>query len=929
MPLSLNEIRTRAQQFSREWEGETRETGEYQSFWNDFFDVFGIKRRSVALYQKKVEMLGQHRGFIDLFWPGKLLVEHKTAGKDLDAAFTQASDYFEGLKEEEKPRYVIVTDYRSIRLYDLEGEKGMTQEAFPLKDLPKHVRQFAFIAGYEARVYKDEDPVNIKAVRSVAKLYEALRFNNYPLEAIDKLLTRLVFCFFADDTAIFNQGVFGTYLETVSKEDGSDIGAHLSTIFQVLNTPIDKRQTSADEDLLGLPYVDGELFAEPLPAVFGTSAIRKTLLDCAAFNWSSVSPVIFGSMFQSVMDDKARHDLGAHYTSEKNILKVISGLFLDDLHQELAAAGTNHAKLNALWNKIAAITLLDPACGCGDFLVVAYRELRRLEFEILKRLYRKEVAAGQSALPFDVSRVSKLSVERMYGIEILPFPAEIAQLSLWLVDHLANIELGDYFGAPFAKLPLTEAPHIVKGNALRIDWESVVPKNKLSYILGNPPFLGKKEQSKEQKEDMESVWGDEKGAGVLDYVSCWYKKAAVLIYGTRIAVAFVSTNSITQGEQVGILWPWLLARGVKIHFAHRTFRWSNEAAGKAAVHCIIVGFGEFDVPRKQLFDYADISGEPHRSEALNINPYLVDAPDVVVQSNRKPLRSDVPQASYGSFALDDSIYTFSENERDTLIAQCPKAARFLRDFIGGQELIHNEKRYCLWLADANPEEIGECPEVARRVDAVRQWRLLSNRETTKKLAQTPYLFAEIRQPETDYIAFPTVSSENRSYIPIAILNASVIASNQVYVIPTADKYVFGILTSTMHNTWIRAVCGRLESRYRYSIAIVYNNFPWPEEPTAAQKKVVESAAQGVLDARAQFATATLADLYNPETMPKVLLDAHHALDRAVDKCYGKRTFANEPERLEFLFGLYKEYTEKQTVLEHLVVKKGEGRKRAK
>jgi len=918
--LSWNEIRNRAQHFAREWEGETRETGEYQSFWNEFFEVFGIKRRSVGVYQKKVDLLGEHRGFIDLFWPGTLLVEHKSADKDLDAAFTQATDYFEGLKEEEKPRYVIVTDYRRIRLYDLEGESGITEEEFPLKEFPKRIRQFAFIAGYEARVYKEEDPVNIKAVRAIARLYEALRFNNYPPDAIDKLLTRLVFCFFADDTAIFNKGVFATYLEAVSKEDGSDIGAHLSTIFQILNTPTDKRQAAADEDLLGLPYVNGGLFAEPLPAVFGTSDIRKTLLACASFDWSAVSPVIFGSMFQSVMDDKERHDLGAHYTSEKNILKVISGLFLDDLQTELAAAGTNNAKLNALWNKIAGITLLDPACGCGNFLVVAYRELRRMEFEILKRLYRKEVEGGQSALPFDVSNISKLSVERMYGIEILPFPAEIARLSLWLVDHLANIELGDYFGAPFAKLPLTESPHIVHDNALRLDWESVVPKEKLSYILGNPPFLGKKEQSKEQKEDMASVWGDEKGTGVLDYVTCWYRKAGDLIHGTRIPVAFVSTNSITQGEQVGILWPYLLSHGIKIHFAHRTFKWGNEASGKAAVHCVIIGFGEFDVSHKVLFDYPDLGSDAHRIEVSNINPYLVDAPDVVVSHRTRPLNA-VPLMSYGSMAIDGGLLILSSEDAKKITLECPSIIPYVRPFMGGEEFLNGSKRYCLWLNDASPEIIRACVSVRTRIESVRMFRESSNRAATKKLAETPYRFGEIRQPKGDYILIPKVSSELRRYLPIGIMHSDVIANGSALVIEESSLFVLGVLSSVMHMAWMRSVCGRLESRYQYSAQIVYNNFPWPEEPTDVQKKAVEDAAQGVLDARAQFLNATLADLYNPETMPKVLLDAHHVLDRAVDKCYGKRAFASEPERLEFLFGLYKEYTEKQGLLEKKVVKK--------
>jgi hypothetical protein len=912
--LSWNEMRDRATKFARTWKDETRETGEYQTFWNEFFEIFGIKRRSVAIYQQQVEKLGGGRGFIDLFQPGKLIAEHKSAGKDLDEAFTQAIEYSAALSEDIRPRYIIVTDYAHMRLCDLEGENDKVDKyEFPLSELPKHIRHFAFIPGYEVRKYREQDPVNRKAVRLVVKLYQALAKSNYPREHLGHLLVRLVFCFFADNAGVFPPGEpFRYYLALGSDEEGGDFGARLDAVFSTLNTPEERRQTTLDNFLSELPYVNGGLFADYLPVVFFNREMRREVLDACEFNWSAVSPEIFGSMFQFVLETDPgdmRHDFGAHYTSEKNILKVIDGLFMDDLRAELSAAGKNSAKLNELWDKIARITLLDPACGCGNFLVVAYRELRRVELEILKRLHPHVASqveeGGQTAFDLNIRNLSKLSVEKMYGIELLHFPAEIAKLSLWLTDHLANIELGDYFGKPFAKLPLTESPHIKEGNALTLDWEAVVPKETLSYILGNPPFLGKKEQSKEQKEDMDLVWGGQKGTGVLDYVTCWYKKAADFIHGTRIAVAFVSTNSVTQGEQVSVMWPLLLAQGIFIHFAHRTFRWSNEATGKAAVHCVIIGFGEFDVPQKSLFDYPDINGEAHRAQVSNINPYLVDAANVVVEATKNPRFPSVPKASYGSFALDDGLYTLSPEEKDAIVTACPKAEKFLREFVGGQELIHNEKRYCLWLADAEPDEICSCPEVSRRVDAVRNWRLLSNREATKKLADTPYLFAEIRQPKNAYIAFPTVSSENRNYIPIAILDSSVIASNQVYVIPTADTFVFGLLTSTMHNAWVRAVCGRLESRYRYSIAIVYNNFPWPENVSSEKKKTVETAAKAVLDARAAHSSATLADLYDPNAMPKDLLDAHHVLDRAVDAAYDvKKPFISEAVRLEFLFNLY-------------------------
>lgn len=906
--LSWNEIRNRALSFSREWAGETRETGEYQTFWDDFFNIFGIRRRSVALYQKKVELLGGGRGFIDLFWPGTFLAEHKSGGQDLDAAFAQATDYFEGLAEEQRPRFVAVTDYKHMRLYDLEGEGGIAQTEFDLNDLSKHIRQFAFVAGYEVRQYHDENPVNARAVKAIAKLYEALTASLYPKEAIDKLLTRIVFCCFADDTGIFNKDAFRTYLEYMTKEDGSDVGAHLSLIFQTLNTPINGRQTTTDEDLAGLPYVDGGLFVDPLPAIFGTSEIRKTLISCTEFDWSAVSPGIFGSMFQSVMDDDARHDRGAHYTSEKNILKVISGLFLDELKNELEQAGTNHAKLQSLWQKIGNITLLDPACGCGNFLVVAYRELRHLELEILKKLYKQkqEVEAGQSPLPFDVARLSKLSVDRMYGIEILPFPAEIARLSLWLVDHMANIELGDYFGQPFAKLPITEQPHIVWGNALQLNWEAIVPKEKLSYILGNPPFIGSKVMSDAQRDEVAQLFGDLRGAGTLDYVTAWYKKAADYIQGTALHVGFVSTNSITQGEQVGILWPELLRMGIKINFAHRTFKWTNEARGKAGVYCVIIGFSLVDEPAKRIFDYENVSGDPHETAVKHINPYLINAPDVVVTSRSAPI-CDVPEIGIGNKPIDGGFYLFTTEEKEIFLREEPMAKELFRRWLGADEFLNGYERWCLWLGECPPEKLRAMPAVLRRVEMVREFRLMSKSAPTKKLADTPTRFHVENIPNAEYLLVPRVSSERRRYAPIGFISPNTLTSDSAHIITGATLYHFGILESEMHMAWMRQVCGRLESRYRYSKDIVYNNFPWPENPSEQVKNDIKEKAQAVLDARKQFPNTTLADLYNPETMPKVLLDAHTALDRAVDKAYGVRLFENELKRLEFLFGMYQKY----------------------
>ena len=908
-------MRDRATKFSRAWKEETRETGEYQTFWNEFFDIFGIKRRSVAIYQQQVEKLGGGRGFIDLFQPGKLIAEHKSAGKDLDEAFTQAVEYAAALQEDIRPRYIIVTDYAHMRLCDLEGENGKIEKyEFPLSELPKHIRHFAFIPGYEVRKYREQDPVNRKAVRLVVNLYQTLAKSNYPREHLGHLLVRLVFCFFADDAGVFPPGEpFRYYLALGGNEDGSDFGTRLDAVFSTLNTPEEKRQTTLGDFLAELPYVNGGLFADYLPIVFFDREMRRAVLDACQFNWSSVSPEIFGSMFQFVLEidpGDMRHDFGAHYTSEKNILKVIEGLFMDDLRAELSAAGKNVQKLTALWEKIGRVTLLDPACGCGNFLVVAYRELRRLELEILKRLHPAGVAqvdgAGQAILPIDIRHLSKLSVERMYGIELLHFPAEIAKLSLWLTDHLANIELGDYFGQPFVKLPLTEQPHIVEGNALILDWQAVVPKERLSYILGNPPFLGHHLQTIEQKEELEHALHDLSSVGVMDYVSGWYVKAVEYSKDTQIKCAFVSTNSITQGEQVGILWgDLLLPLGTFIHFAHRTFKWTNEAPGRAAVFCVIIGFATFPSDHPRLFDYEDVRAEPHEIKVFHINPYLVDAPDIVVRNRRSPI-SAVPPMRYGNKATDGGHLILSLEEKRTMLAADPSAAKFVRQYLGAEDFLNGWERYCLWLVDAEPHELRAHPEIMRRIELVKIFRESSRAATTRDYPY-PTLFRQVTQPTEDYVLVPRVSSETRRYIPMGFFSKELIVSDSCQAVPGATLYHFGVLESEMHMTWMRSVAGRLKSDYRYSKDIVYNNFPWPENIGDKKKKIVEDAAQAVLDARAAHPNATPADLYDPTSMPKDLLDVHHALNRAVDSAYDvKKSFISEAARLEFLFELYQE-----------------------
>lgn len=910
VPLSWNEIKDRALTFSREWMEESSEDAEGKTFLDDFFHVFGVSRRRVATFERRVKKIDGRDGYIDLLWKGVLLVEQKSAGKNLDRAHQQARDYFYGLTDAELPHYLLVCDFARFRLYDLEtGEEPIE---FALKDLHKNVRRFGFIAGYQVRAFKEEDPVNVQAAERMGKLHDALKAAGYDGHALELLLVRLLFCLFADDTGIFPPHTFHELLAQRTSEDGVNLGQWLGQLFQTLNTDTSRRQKTLDLQLTEFPYVNGKLFAEPLPLAAFDAKMRGLLLDASLLDWSRISPAIFGSMFQSVMDAKARRNLGAHYTSEKNILKLIGPLFLDDLKAELAHIGNNAGKLKAFHSKLAHLRFLDPACGCGNFLVISYRELRLLELETLRRLHPKEA----SSRALWVTEEVQVDVDQFYGIEIEEFPAQIAQVAMWLMDHQMNMQVSEAFGNYFARLPLKKSPTVVHGNALRIDWNDVVPKEQLSYILGNPPFVGKKEQNAAQKADMAHITSKIKGAGVLDFVAAWYLLAAKYISGTSIRCAFVSTNSITQGEQVGVLWAELYRLKLHIHFAHRTFRWSNEARGRAAVHCVIIGFALAAPSSPFIADYDDQDGDPHFLQARLINPYLIDAPIALLTNRSKPLGS-APEMNYGSFALDDGGYTLDSRERAELLRACPGARKFLRKFVGGQELLHSEARWCLWLEGAAPAEIRAMPAVLERVNHVRKWRASSNRETTRKLAATPTRFAEIRQPETQYVAIPTVSSERRSYIPMAFLGPNVVASNQVYVLANATLFHFGILNSTTHMAWVRTMCGRMKSDFRYSAGIVYNNFPWPESPNDRHREAIELAAQSVLDAREMFPGSKLADLYDPVTMPPALVKAHQALDRAVDAAYvaaekaaGRKSpkLGSDAERVAFLLERYRQLT---------------------
>ncbi len=896
MPLSWNEIKSRAMAFSKHWSDASNEDAEAKPFLIAFFEIFGITDKRIASFEHAVKKYGGAAGYVDLFWPGILLVEMKSRGKNLDRAYTQAMDYFPGIAERDLPRFVLVCDFARFRLFDLVEQ--VTHE-FTLAELHKNVRLFGFIAGYQTQVIKPQDPINIQAAERMGRLHDQLKSIGYEGRPLELYLVRLLFCLFAEDTSIFEKRQFQDYIEQRTCIDGSDLAHHLATLFHVLNTPADKRLKNLDESLAAFPYVNGRLFETQLPPAGFDRQMRESLLDLCGLDWSLISPAIFGSLFQSIMDEKARRNLGAHYTSEENILKLIKPLFLDSLWAEFEKIKGNKKKLAEFQTKLRSLTFFDPACGCGNFLVITYRELRLLELEVLRASY----AGGQMAL--DVHQLITVDVDQFYGIEIEDFPAQIAQVALWLVDHQMNIKVSEEFGAYFVRIPLNHSASIVNGNALQVDWETVLAAKRCSYVLGNPPFVGAKYMDDAQREDTRAVFAGIDNAGLLDFVAAWYVKAArYMVARPEIRSAFVSTNSITQGEQVGALWGWMLGQGIKIHFAHRTFSWTNEARGKAAVHCVIVGFGLQDVTEKTIFEYEDIRGEAHAVGAVNINPYLVDAPDLVLPRRSRPL-CDVPEIGIGNKPIDGGHYLFTTDEKAAFLELEPAAAPFFRRWIGADEFINGYERQCLWLGDCPPENLRAMPEVLKRVQSVKMLRLASKSAPTRKLADTPTRFHVENMPSGSYVVVAKVSSERRRFVPMGFEQPSTFCSDLVFMLPNATIFHFGILTSTTHNAWMRSVCGRLESRYRYSAAIVYNNFPWPT-PTDKQRTAIEAAAQAVLDARAAHPGASLADLYDPLTMPPNLVKAHQKLDAAVDAAYGYKGATTDAARVAFLFGLYQQ-----------------------
>ena len=929
--ITINEVRRRLQLFAKEHENDREEKQYAQQFMRDFYACFGLSKSSASMFEKKVIKFGNTRGYIDSFIPGVLLVEQKTTGEDLYRAYEQATDYAMAITNEfEKPQYILVSDFQTFHLYNLHS---LDKEPLicSLSEISKRADWFMFLVDKRVIAYSEELPINRKAVEQIAKLHDALLKANYTGRDLESFLTRLLFCLFADDTGIFGEDGQFKKLVAKTKEDGSDLGMAIAMLFQVLNTPHDKRQTNLDEALKAFEYVNGGLFAEQIAIPSFDFDLRTILVKCSELDWSGISPAIFGAMFQSVLEagatdtahrKESRRELGAHYTSERNILKVIQPLFLDELHDEFVKAKGNEAKLTALYDKLPTLKFFDPACGCGNFLVIAYREIRRIENDVISELLRINELKKKSNLKgglLDIDTLCRVNIGQFYGIEIDDAATHIARVALYITDHQLNLEAANKFGKTRATVPLVATPHIHCNNALRIDWNTVVKAEDCNYVFGNPPFIGAALKNTEQQGEMDSVFYKVDGAGKLDYVCAWYVKAAYYTDINRdIKCAFVSTNSIAQGEQPAILWKELFKHGISINFAHRTFRWSNEGRGVAAVHCVIIGFSKYSDGTKKLFTYENLKADPILVIANQINPYLVDAANILIENRPNVLCPNLPDLIRGSIPYDDGNLLLTEDEKNLILSADSGLGKYIKKYGGAKEMLSNEWRYCFWLKDATATEIVSNKVIRNRVEAVKKFRESSKTSSVHSKKDIPALFGDIRQPNADYLLIPRHSSENRKFIPIAYVSKDVICADSAYALPNASLYHFGVLSSSLHNAWMRTVCGRLKSDYRYSGGIVYNNFVWVSNISDALRTNIEKCSQQVLDVRANLKNTTVGDAYKVIAMPAELVKAHKDLDKAVDEAYGYKGGDDDASRVAFLFKRYEELT---SLLPATVVKK--------
>lgn len=920
--LSLDEIRKRCTKVVADWKDEPGdERQQAQSFIRDLLWAFGITRSKAALYEKRARRTSTgQQGYIDALIPGLLVIEMKSAGKDLDRAEAQALDYLDDLADIEMPSRVLTSDFRTLRLLDLKKDNGADTIVFPLEELPQHAEDLAFLAGFQTREFgsKEQEQISVRAAQIMGKLYEQLEGTGYSDHEASIFLVRILFALYADDAGMWERDLFYEFLENRTREDGTDLGAQLTMLFQVMNQPEHARQTNLDSLVSRFPYVNGGIFGEPTSIPMFTSDMRELLLDACAFNWAEISPAIFGSLFQSVKSAAARRELGEHYTTETNILKTIEPLFLDELREEFQTYFYDLKRLEKLREKIGKIKVLDPACGCGNFLVVAYRDLRQLDLEILTQIekLRDEIrlsgksATGDALLFFDESDVA-VKLENFAGIEIEEWPARIAQTALYLVEHQANQKIAMTLGRPPNTLPLDKVECIHVGNALRTEWGKIFPPSEHVIILGNPPFSGHKDKTVAQREDLAFVWGDQLD-GYFDYVTGWYKKAADFFqqvpYEARFA--FVSTNSITQGLPVASLFQPLISAGWRIKFAHQTFAWTSEATDAAAVHCVIIGMDKGGKTPPVLYTYSHVKATPVAIPAKNINGYLIDAPNIFVTKRSRILSPNLPTVNYGTMPVDNGNLLVEDEEVHEIKAD-PVAVKYLRKFAGAKELLHNADRWCLWMEDLDPKDVKNSKILRDRIAACREWR--SSQTPTGdayKLRDVPHLFRPNKsRPTVPYLCIPEHVSETRAFFLAKRFDATVISGNANFTAEDPDGYLFGIISSSMFITWQKAIGGRLESRLRFSKTVVWNNLPLPQVSDKIRQDIID-AGQGILDARALHPERSLAEHYNPLAMAPELLKAHKALDQIVDRAFGAKTrLDTDEERIALLFKNYLKLTE--------------------
>lgn len=916
-PLVLSDIRARAGVFVAEWrDAEGYERGEAQEFVRGLLAVFGISGRTAAVYEKRAQRssTGQ-RGYIDALISGTALIEMKSRDRDLAEAERQALDYIESLTENERPDYVITSDFRRFRLLDLTTEPGTDGLLeFTLDELPAHVEDLMFLAGYRRTKFgsAEQEAASIKAAQLMAGLYEHLEATGYDEHQASIFLVRTLFCLYADDAGLWERDLFSRYIEERTSEDGSDLGAQLATLYQALNKPEDKRYGRDDDLLQAFPYVNGSVFGEAVDIPYFDRGARDLLLQAAYFNWSSISPAIFGSLFQAVKDKKARRELGEHYTTETNILKLIRPLFLDELEDRFTKAHAKKNDLEKLLTHLGSLTFLDPACGCGNFLIIAYRELRALELRIHERLQQLDPTRAQLSLDAE-SRVH-VKLSQFYGIEIEEWPATIARTAMFLMEHQANQAVNLTLGYSVPMLPLQDSARITVANALQDDWKHIVPETRSLYVMGNPPFLGDHTRGADQLADLQNAWGGNKVLSRMDYVTGWHAKTLALFSDYRYAGewAFVTTNSITQGDQPARLFQPIFEAGWKIKFAHQTFAWSSEAPGAAAVHCVIVGFTQDTKTSPRLFEYERPKAAAHEVPVkIGINAYLLDARNVLVEKRSKPLGPDLALMEYGSKPTDDGNFIVEPEDYATVAAD-PIAARYLHRYVGARELLHDEKRWCLWLEGMDPEDLRRSRLLRERVEGVRAFRTASKAAATREYPHA-HLFRQLARQKDRFVCVPSVVSETRRYFTVASLTPDVIASNLVFQCADPDGFQFAVLSSSMFITWQKAIGGRLESRLRFASTLTWYTLPLGLIGRDDRAAIIQ-AGRGVLDARALHPERSLAQHYSPLAMDPALVKAHDALDRVVDRAFGAtKVLRSNEERARILFDRYAETAQASSV----------------